>query len=263
MLPGGPSDGLTASGSTTLPSLSTSRTTTAWMGAASTFSRRATSMSAVALRPGRREAGGSFRVILTLKSLAWLAVLPVAVVWPAVCEVPRTTAEEPISVTSPLILRPSRASTRTSAGWPSFRLRMSVSSTMISHSITERSATVMITVGLKLWAPITTSPSSLGRLVTTPSMGEITVVLRRSSRVLSSWAWSWAMRRRCDSTAAWLHLEVGLGLVEGLVGDQPLLVHLLGALEGQARRRPCRPAARSSSALAPCTAASDWRFPAS
>ena len=100
---------------------------------------------------------------------------------------PRGIAEEPISVTSPLTLMPSSASTRTSAAWPSVRLRMSVSSTMISTSITERSATVMITVGWKLWAPITTSPSSFGRLVTTPSMGDTTVVFSRSSRLLSSW----------------------------------------------------------------------------
>ena len=83
---------------------------------------------------------------------------------------PRAMAEEPISVTSPLILTPSSASTRTSASWPSVTLRMSVSSTSTSASITERSATVMITVGWKLWAPITTSPSSLARLVTIPSM---------------------------------------------------------------------------------------------
>ena len=232
------------------------------MGALSTFSRRATSMSAVALRPGRSEAGGSFRVILTLKSLAWLAVLPVAVVWPAVCEVPRTTAEEPISVTSPWMRMPSRASTRTSAGWPSFRWRMSVSSTMISHSITERSATVMITVGLKLWAPITTSPSSLGRLVTTPSMGEITVVLRRSSRVLSSWAWSWAMRRRWDSTAAWRILKSAWAWSKAWSETRRSLC--ICSVRSKARRATSMSArARSSSALAPCTAASDWRFPAS
>ena len=140
---------------------------------------------------------------------------------------------------------------------------MSVSSTMISHSITERSATVMITVGLKLWAPITTSPSSLGRLVTTPSMGEITVVFSRSSRVLSSWAWSWAMRRCARLDVGRLHLEVGLGLVEGLVGDQLLLVHLLGALEGEARDlevgdrrgrgRPWPPARRPRTGASPAS----------
>jgi hypothetical protein len=173
------------------------------MGMASTFSRRAVVMSAVALTPGRNVGGGSLRVIVTLKSLAWLPVLPaVAVCWVAAAVEPRTTAEAPISVTSPLILIPSSASTRTSADCPSFTLRMSVSSTMISHSMTDRSATVMMTVGLKLWAPITTSPCSLGRLVTTPSMGAYTVVFDRSSRLLSSRAWSWATRRRADSTAA-------------------------------------------------------------
>ena len=73
---------------------------------------------------------------------------------------------------------------------------------MTSHSITDRSATVMMTVGLKLMAPMTISPASLGRLVTTPSIGEITVVFTRSSRVLSSWACSCATRRRADSTWA-------------------------------------------------------------
>ena len=84
---------------------------------------------------------------------------------------PRTMAEAPISVTSPSISRSSRASTSTVAFWPRVRLRMSVSSTMTSASMTERSATVMRTVGLKLMAPMTISPSSLGRLVTTPDMG--------------------------------------------------------------------------------------------
>ena len=45
------------------------------MGTASTFSLRAVVMSAVALRPERRVAGGSSSVTVTLKSLAWLAVL--------------------------------------------------------------------------------------------------------------------------------------------------------------------------------------------
>jgi hypothetical protein len=112
-------------------------------------------------------------VIVTLKSFGWLPVLALAcvavVAW---LPLPRTSAEAPISVTSPFISSPSSASTLTLASWPSLRLRKSVSSTITSHSITDRSATVMITVGLKLWAPITISPSSLGRLVTTPSIGE-------------------------------------------------------------------------------------------
>ena len=156
----------TAAGSITLPCLLISRTTTAWIGIASTLSLRAVVMSAVAFRPGRSEAGGSFRVTSTLKSFAWLAVLVLLVC----CVVrPRGMADEPISVTSPLILIPSRASTRTSAGWPRRTLRMSVSSTMISTSMIDRSATVMITVGEKLWAPMTVSPSSFGRLASPPA----------------------------------------------------------------------------------------------
>ena len=165
----------------------TSRTTTACTGTASTFSRVAVVISAVALRPGRRFGGGSLTVIVTLKSFGWLPVFAPSVVWAAAwLPLPRTSAEAPISVTSPLSSRPSSASTLIFASWPSLRLRKSVSSTMTSHSITERSATVMMTVGLKLSAPMTISPASLGRFVTTPSIGAITVVLTRSSRVESS-----------------------------------------------------------------------------
>src|SRR5882724_5904278 len=107
---GPPEPGLgAASGSMGLPLSSTSRTTTAWMGAARAFVRVAVVMSAVALSPGRRLGGGSLRVIVTLKSLAWLPVLlPAVWVWVAVVD-PRTMAEEPISVISPLIFTPSRA----------------------------------------------------------------------------------------------------------------------------------------------------------
>ena len=73
-----------------------------------------------------------------MKSLAWLAVLVLAACWVVR---PRGMADEPISVTSPLIFTPSSASTRTSAGWPILMLRMSVSSTMTSTSMTDRSAT--------------------------------------------------------------------------------------------------------------------------
>ena len=169
----------------TEPAGFTSRATTAWMGAARTFLFSAVVMSAVAFRPGRRAAGGARSVTVTLKSLAWLPVLAAAAVaapWPR----PREMAEDPISVTVPLISTPSSASTLTSAGWPSVTLRMSVSSTMTSTSMIERSATVMITVGEKLWAPITTSPSSFWRFVTTPSMGETIVVFSRSSRSVAT-----------------------------------------------------------------------------
>ena len=113
---GSPSEAWSAEGSTTFPSLLTSRTTTAWMGTASTFSFLLVVMSAVALRPERSEGGGSFRVTVTLKSLAWFAVLVVELVEAAVW--PRGMAEEPISVTSPLSFTPSSASTRISAGCP-------------------------------------------------------------------------------------------------------------------------------------------------
>ena len=112
---------------------------------------------------------------------------------------------------------------------------MSVSSTMISHSMTERSATVMITVGLKLWAPMTTSPSSLGRLVTTPSMGEITVVLSRSSLRAVELGLELGDAPALGLDRGLAHPEVGLGLVELLVGDELVLVHPLRALEGQPR----------------------------
>ena len=64
------------------------------------------------------------------------------------------------------------------------------------------SPTVMMTVGEKLWAPITDSPCSLWRLVTTPSIGATTTVLRTSSLVLASIASCWRMRRFWASTAA-------------------------------------------------------------
>ena len=115
--PGSPSEACRALGSRTLPSLLTSRTTTAWIGMASTLDLRAVVMSAVALRPERSEGGGSLRVTVTLKSLAWLAVLDEVVVVGVVD--PRGMAEDPISVTSPLSFTPSRASTRTSAPCPS------------------------------------------------------------------------------------------------------------------------------------------------
>ena len=87
----------------------------AWMGTARTFSLRLVVISAVALSPERSDGGGFLSVTVTLKSLAWFAVLDEvtveAVVWP------RGIAEEPISVTSPWSFTPSRASTRTSAGW--------------------------------------------------------------------------------------------------------------------------------------------------
>ena len=69
-------------------------------------------------------------------------------------------APEPISVTSPFRMSFSKASTRTSATWCSFTVSMSVSSTNTSASMVERSPTTMITVGWKLCAPITTSPTS-------------------------------------------------------------------------------------------------------
>ncbi len=73
-------------------------------------------ISAVAFRPERNEGGGSLRVTVTLKSLAWFAVLVVELVEAAVW--PRGIAEDPISVTSPLSFTPSSASTRISAGCP-------------------------------------------------------------------------------------------------------------------------------------------------
>ena len=110
---------------------------------------------------------------------------------------------------------------------------MSVSSTMISHSITDRSATVMITVGWKLCAPITISPSSLARLVMTPAIGAITVVFSKLSRLEVRKASCCAIWSRIDSAAAVLIRTPRARLVEDLVRDELLSVGALGALEAE------------------------------
>ena len=71
---------------------------------------------------------------------------------------------------------------RTVAVWPSLTLTMSVSSTFTSAVISEMSATVMIVLVGEFWMPGTTvSPTRTGRFVTTPSMGEYTLYLSKTS----------------------------------------------------------------------------------
>ena len=198
------SRGLASSGSTILPSLSTSRTTTAWMGTASTFSRRAVVMSAVALRPGRRVGGGSLRVIVTLKSLAWLPVLPAVELCCAAAAVePRTTAEEPISVTSPLMLDALERVHPHLGRLPELHV---ADVGLVDHDLALHHRQVghgHDHGGAEALGPDHDLALFLGQARDDAVHGRDDRGLARGRRrVLSSWAWSWAIRRRGDSTAA-------------------------------------------------------------
>ena len=106
----------------------------------------------------------SSRVTTTLKLVAVRWPLVWAVVWIGLL---------PISVTCAANVRPSMASIVIVTFWPSFTAGMSVSSTSISASMTDMSATVSSTVPALFIVPITTfSPSSTLRRVTMPSNGE-------------------------------------------------------------------------------------------
>ena len=112
----------------------------AWMGIANTFCRRAVVIFAVAESPGRSSGGGLVRVTTTLKSLA--SSVPV-VLWLVAIPVERRMAWSPTSVTCPEKSLPGKASTATSTGCPMVTLTISVSSTLTSAVMTERSANVM------------------------------------------------------------------------------------------------------------------------
>src|SRR5271167_634301 len=107
----------------------------------SAFWRTAVVILAVQDRPGRISSGGLSMAITTLKSLAsWLDV----VLWEAATPVDRTMAVSPISITCPLKVLFGMASMVTSAGWLSFTLTISVSSTFTSAVMSDMSAIVMM-----------------------------------------------------------------------------------------------------------------------
>ena len=112
----------------------------AWMGIANTFCRRAVVIFAVAESPGRSSGGGLVRVTTTLKSLA--SSVPV-VLWLVAIPVERRMAWSPTSVTCPGKTFPGKASTETSTGCPMATFKISVSSTLTSAVMTDRSANVM------------------------------------------------------------------------------------------------------------------------
>ncbi len=122
-------------------------------------------------KPGRISSGGLSSAITTLKSFAsWLDT--------ALCDaakpVERRIAVLPISITVPLNVLFGIASIVMSAGWPSFTLTMSVSSTFTSAVMTDISAIVMMVLAAEFCTPGTTvSPTRTGRFVTTPSIGAV------------------------------------------------------------------------------------------
>ena len=119
----------------------------------------------------------------------------------------------------------------------------------------------MITVGEKLWAPMTDSPCSFCRLVTTPVMGATTTVLRTSSLVLASIASCWRMRRFCASTAAAFILRSASAW--SICDSEMSLSACIFLLRSKARRAASTSAsARLRSARAASTAASDCSLPA-
>ncbi len=83
-------------------------------------------------------------------------------------------------MTLPSYCFPPRASTVTTACWPSLSRGKSASSTWTSVMISLRSETVRMTVPAKFMVPMTAvSPTLAFTAVTTPSMGERMVVLAR------------------------------------------------------------------------------------
>ena len=68
---------------------------------------------------------------------------------------------------------------------------MSVSSTLTSAVIRDMSATVMTVLAGEFWMPGTTvSPTRTGRFVTTPSIGEYTLYLSKTSEARRRLAWT-------------------------------------------------------------------------
>ena len=132
---------------------------------------------------------------------------------------------------------------------------------MTSTSMTDRSATVMMTVGEKLWAPMTVSPSSFWRFVTTPSMVETMVVFSRSSRLEASRASCWLIRRFCASTAAAFIFSSASDWSKAW-SEMSFSACILFWRSKARRDTSTSASARARSALAPSSAAADCRSPA-
>ena len=131
--------------------------------------------SAVADRSGRIPIGGASSVIRPSKSMARFP--------PVDAEGLRGTIELfPISVTVPLNRSPVNASISTYAVSPTTIVGMSVSSTSITASMTERSATVSSRLpGLFMVPTIAVSPRSTLRRVMRPDKGARMVVFASRS----------------------------------------------------------------------------------
>ena len=135
------------------------RTATLWIGTARASSRTSVTTSALAVMPGRRSVEGSVMAILTSNSVFW-SVVPEAA----------TLALLAISVTTPLNLRPDRASTSMVASSPSDTATTSFSSTSTSASMPSRLEITMMTSDWNC-EPSAISPSSLLSLLTVPDIG--------------------------------------------------------------------------------------------
>ena len=160
-------------GLTTFPCGSnvSSRTASAWIGTATAFSRSAVVMSAVQVNPGRTSGIWPSIVTTTLKLVAWRTPPAVAALIGLL----------PISVTFAVKDWSGSASIVTFVFWPSLTLGMSVSSTSISASMTDMSATMSsTTLGLLVNPAIAVSPSSTFRFVMIPSIGDSIVTRLRS-----------------------------------------------------------------------------------
>src|SRR6185503_2033186 len=120
----------------------------------------------------------------------------------------------------------------------------------------------MITVGEKLWAPMTDSPCSRWSEVTTPSMGATTTVLRTSSLVLASMASCCRMRRFWASTAAVFILRSASAWSNSW-SEMSLSARIFFARSKARWAFWTSASARVRSARAACTASSDCCLPAS
>ena len=198
-------------------------------------------MSAVAFRPGRSFGGGFSIVIVTLKSLGWLPVLAPRVVWAALwLPLPRTSAEEPISVTSPFDLEPLERvdlDLRLLAELEVAEVglvdhHLALHHRQVGHGHDHGGAEALrADHHLALF---------LGQV------GDDAVHRRVDGRLVEVVAGAVELGLQLRHAPAGgfdagrLHLELGLGLVEGRVGDQPVVA----ASAGCGRRPASRPRGR-------------------
>ena len=232
------------------PSLLTSRTTTAWIGTASTFS----------LRRGRDVGGGvqaraqrRRRVLERDRDLEVLRL--VARCWSSAGRGGRGRAARDgggadLGHLALDLRRPSSASTRTSAAWPSVHVAdvglvhhdLDLHDRQVGHGHDHGGREALgadhdLALLLRQAGDDAVHGRDDGRLLEVVAGAGSSIGLLLGDAAL--------LRRR---PLACLHLELGVRLVERLVGDELLVVHLLVALEGEPGDARGRPRRASSSA---------------